>query len=69
MPSNQKIIRNAAKCAKCGTVIESKHRRDFVTCGCGAIFVDGGLDYIRRGATDLSLLIDMSEFEPAPETD
>jgi hypothetical protein len=43
------IIRNAAQCAKCGDIIESKHRHDFVSCSCGAIFVDGGLDYIRSG--------------------
>lgn len=43
------IKRNAARCKKCGDVIESEHRRDFVSCKCGAIFVDGGHDYIRRG--------------------
>jgi len=42
-------MRNWAKCRKCGDVIESKYRHDFVMCGCGAIFVDGGNDYIRRG--------------------
>lgn len=39
---------NKAKCRKCKTVIESKHRHDFVTCECGAISVDGGKDYYRR---------------------
>lgn len=43
------MIRNIAKCKKCGDIIESKHRHDFVRCKCGAIFVDGGHDYIRRG--------------------
>lgn len=43
------MIRNIAKCKKCGDIIESKHRHDFVQCSCGAIFVDGGHDYIRRG--------------------
>lgn len=43
------MIRNIAKCKKCGDIIESKHRHDFVQCSCGAIFVDGGNDYIRRG--------------------
>jgi hypothetical protein len=42
-----KIKRNAARCKQCHTVIESKHRHDFVTCECGSIAVDGGLDYIR----------------------
>lgn len=43
------MIRNIAKCKKCGDIIESKHRHDYVECSCGAIFVDGGHDYIRRG--------------------
>ena len=41
--------RNRAKCKLCGDVIESKHRHDFVTCKCKAIFVDGGSDYWRGG--------------------
>lgn len=43
------IIRNAAQCAKCEDVIESTHRHDFVSCKCGAIFIDGGHDYLRGG--------------------
>jgi hypothetical protein len=42
-------MRNRARCRQCGDVIESKHRHDFVSCGCGAIFVDGGTDYLRAG--------------------
>lgn len=42
------IFRNAAKCRRCGDEIESKYRHDFRTCKCGAISVDGGLDYLRR---------------------
>ncbi len=44
-----KLTRNAAKCLDCGDVIESKSRHDFVQCSCKRIFVDGGLDYLRRG--------------------
>lgn len=40
--------RNAARCRKCKTYIESTHRHDFVSCNCGAISVDGGNDYHRR---------------------
>ncbi len=43
------ITRNAAQCVRCGDTIESKHRHDFQSCNCGAIFVDGGLEYVRRG--------------------
>ena len=43
-----KIIRNRAKCLLCGDIIESTDRHDFKMCSCGALSVDGGLDYIRR---------------------
>lgn len=44
----QSLVRNSARCLKCSTEIESTHRHDFVTCPCGALSVDGGLDYARR---------------------
>lgn len=47
-----KLKRNRAKCLKCGEIIESTHRHDFVTCSCGNLSVDGGLDYTRRGYRD-----------------
>lgn len=43
------LTRNAAKCLNCGEVVESRHRHDWVSCRCGNIFVDGGLDYRRFG--------------------
>ena len=43
------IVRNAARCRKCGDIIVSTYRHDFRECHCGAIFVDGGHDYLRRG--------------------
>lgn len=53
------IIQNAATCRKCDDFIVSKHRHDFVECKCGAIFVDGGQEYLRRGG-DLENILDMS---------
>ena len=44
-----KILRNSAKCKKCKDEIQSVHRHDFKWCKCGAIFVDGGNEYLRRG--------------------
>ena len=44
----EKIIKNQVKCLKCGDIIESKNRHDFVTCSCGNVSVDGGKDYLRR---------------------
>ncbi len=55
------IIRNRAKCAKCGTVIESKSVHDFVYCKCHAIAVDGGKDYLRRVFMDQIDVIELSE--------
>jgi hypothetical protein len=55
------IIKNAAKCLKCGETIESKHRHDFVSCSCGNLFVDGGKDYIRRGFIDDTMIEELSE--------
>ncbi len=49
MSKRYRIIRNSAKCGKCGDEIESKHRHDWVSCNCRAIFTDGGKDYMRRG--------------------
>jgi hypothetical protein len=53
------IIQNAAICKKCDDFIFSKHVHDFVECKCGAIFVDGGQEYLRRGG-DRENILDMS---------
>ena len=55
------VVRNQCQCRQCEDIIESCHRHDFVSCKCGAIFTDGGKSYIRRGAKDLTDIIDMSE--------
>jgi tRNA(Ile2) C34 agmatinyltransferase TiaS len=49
MDDMRRIIRNAIKCNHCGEVIESKYTHDFKGCKCGCVYVDGGLDYLRRG--------------------
>lgn len=58
-----RIIRNAAKCLGCGVTVESTHRHDFVECDCGAIFVDGGKDYLRRGCKSDAQVEDLSIVE------
>lgn len=60
------ILKNAAQCRKCNDIIESKHRHDFVECMCGAIHVDGGLDYLKRGGATEDF-INLSEFEETEE--
>ena len=47
----QKLVRNRARCKLCNDIIESKYRHDFVSCKCGAIFIDGGRDYLRCGGS------------------
>lgn len=44
----KQILQNEAQCAKCGDIIWSAYHHDFKSCKCGAISVDGGMDYIRR---------------------
>lgn len=56
------ITRNAAKCNKCGEVIESTNRHDFRRCSCGAIYVDGGKDYLKRAYNDPTDIVEMSEY-------
>lgn len=45
------------QCRTCGESIYSNHRHDFVTCKCGATFVDGGWDYLRVGG-DVAIVDD-----------
>ncbi len=54
------IIKNSAECKKCGDVIESTFRHDFIWCKCRTIFVDGGKAYLRRGG-DFKYFLDRSE--------
>jgi hypothetical protein len=57
----KRIVRNSAKCLKCGVELESKSVHDFVECACGN-YVDGGREYIRRGGV-LAELEETSIFE------
>lgn len=56
----KRIIENSAKCLKCGDKIVSKHRHDYITCSCGNVSVDGGLDYCRRSFKEMDTWIDTS---------
>ena len=44
----RKLIRNRARCKRCGDIIESFSRKDIKTCRCGSLKVAGGLEAIRR---------------------
>ena len=59
-----KIIQNEIKCLKCSDIIYSGHRHDFKSCSCGAVSVDGGMDYFKRSGNredweERSLLTDL----------
>ena len=58
----KKIIKNAIQCKLCGEIIESTHRHNFVACKCGACFVDGDHDYLRKGFNDEGCFIELSEY-------
>lgn len=42
------LVQNQIRCRACDDVIFSRHRHDFVTCKCGKVSVDGGMEYARR---------------------
>lgn len=60
-----RILRNAAICKNCLTLLVSKHVHDFVSCPCGN-YIDGGLEYQRRGG-DFDALLDLSKVEKVEE--
>jgi hypothetical protein len=59
-----RLLRNAAECGRCQDLIVSEHRHDFRSCKCGAIFVDGGLEYQRYGFREPGDFTDLSERAP-----
>lgn len=62
--SKVELTNNKVKCLRCGAILESKHRHDFQQCDCpNQTFTDGGLDYIRRGGVDISLVKDISDLK------
>ena len=57
------LTRNAIKCLVCNSVLESKHRHNYVQCRCGnEAAVDGGLAYQRILAKDLDLVENLCEY-------
>jgi hypothetical protein len=54
--------KNSAQCKLCGDVISSLHVHDFKSCLCGEIAVDGGDQYIKRVAKEMTNVIELSEY-------
>ena len=49
MPEEKMIhVSNQIRCCVCNDRIWSAHRHDYRTCECGAVAVDGGMEYLRR---------------------
>lgn len=57
------IKRNAIKCLRCDTVIESKSIHDCQRCACASCFIDGGLERPRYGGylPDIEVLIEFDD--------
>lgn len=47
--SNPEKPYSSLRCRKCQDIITSTYTHDFKRCSCGAVFVDGGQDYMRFG--------------------
>lgn len=51
----RQLVYNAVECLECGETIVSRSRHDCKLCKCpNSAMVDGGLDYMRYGAKDMS---------------
>ena len=58
------LTKNAVQCLVCNTILESKYRHNFVTCGChNGTFTDGGLVYQRYSGKDLDKVVSLAEYE------
>ena len=57
------LTKNAIKCLVCNTILESKYRHNYVQCSCpNQTSCDGGLEYQRTLAVDLSLIENLCEY-------
>ena len=62
MNRNYKLIRNIISRNKCGDIIESKFTHDYKECKCGAITIDGGLEYQKISGNDEDIDLSHSLF-------
>lgn len=55
MEIGRQLVYNSVTCLECGETIVSYFRHDYKTCSCpNQATVDGGTDYARYGAKDMS---------------
>lgn len=57
----KKLLINRAKCLLCNDIITSKHSHDYVTCKCGNLSIDGGIECPRRLYKKPNSYLDLSE--------
>lgn len=57
---------NLVVCGQCGDILHSKHRHDFVRCGCPQeTFTDGGNEYQRCGGARLDMILRLTTLAEA----
>jgi ribosomal protein S27AE len=44
------VVVSAIQCPRCGDIIYSRAHHDMRWCGCGAVAIDGGFDYMKVSA-------------------
>jgi hypothetical protein len=62
----KRLILSRIQCSKCNDIITSYHTHDYVTCKCGANFLDGGNDYQRYNLNPEAPFTDLSVWSDAP---
>ncbi len=61
------VLKNSIQCLDCEAILVSTHRHDYRTCDCpNQAMVDGGKEYLRRGAKDLERIKELSITETRP---
>lgn len=60
------IYENTIECKKCGWIIRSRNRHDFVTCKCESISVDGGSWYSRQIGNQEDIISHVKMFKYVP---
>ena len=65
----RQIVYNAIDCLDCGATIVSYNRHDYKSCGCrNHAMVDGGNDYLRYGAVDMSKIESVVVYADMPHS-
>jgi hypothetical protein len=64
------MIQNARQCHVCGKIVVSNHVHEMAVCGCdNRCFTDGGYDYSRVGAKDMSKTSSLVLYDKTPFDD